>query len=95
VDTKHPWHLGVETVTGEKIYVEQEIGDIIIYKGSDLYHWRDAYQGSEQINAFMFYVRSNGPRAELKFDTRPLLGMGSQTRKLTSEQQWDKFSNQR
>jgi len=92
VDPSYKWHLGVETVRGEKLYVEQEIGDIILYKGNELYHWRDAYQGSEQINAFMFYVRANGPRSELKFDTRPLLGMNSKSRKLTSEEQYAKFS---
>jgi hypothetical protein len=92
VDPKHKWHLGVETVRGEKLYVEQEIGDIILYKGNELYHWRNAYQGSEQINAFMFYVRANGPRSELKFDTRPLLGMNSNSRNLTSEEQYAKFS---
>ena len=92
VDPNYKWHLGVETIRGEKLYVEQEVGDIILYKGNELYHWRDAYPGSEQINAFMFYVRANGPRSELKFDTRPLLGMNSKSRKLTSEEQYAKFS---
>jgi hypothetical protein len=91
-DPNYKWHLGVETIHGEKLYIEQEVGDIILYKGNELYHWRDAYQGSEQINAFMFYVRANGPRSELKFDTRPLLGMNSKSRKLTSEEQYAKFS---
>ncbi len=92
-ESNHPWHLGVETVRGEKIYVEQEVGDIILYKGNDLYHWRDAYTGNEQINAFMFYVKANGSRSELKFDTRPLLGMNSHSRRLNSEEQWEKFSS--
>lgn len=93
VDYDHKWHLGVETIKGEKIYIEQEPGDIILYKGNDVYHWRDAYSGTEQINAFMFYVRANGPKAELKYDTRPLLGMHSSSKIMTSEEQWEKFNS--
>jgi len=91
VEKNNPWYLGVETIRGEKVYVEQEPGDILLYKGSEIRHWRDPYQGTEQINAFMFYVKANGPRAELKYDTRPLLGMNSETRRMSSEEQWTKY----
>jgi hypothetical protein len=91
VEIDNPWHLGIETIRGETLYVEQEPGDIILYKGNELKHWRNPYKGTEQINAFMFYVKANGPRAELKYDTRPLLGMGSHSRRMTSEQQWEKY----
>jgi hypothetical protein len=63
-----------------------------MYKGHELPHWRNPYHGNEQINAFMFYVRANGLRADLKYDTRPQLGLNSNTRKLTSEQQWEIYN---
>jgi hypothetical protein len=85
------WNLGIETLNGENIYIDQDPGDIIVYRGNDLYHWRDPYHGKEQINAFMFYVRANGEKAELKYDTRPMLGMPSTSRRLTSEQQFEKY----
>lgn len=91
VDTTVPnWPLGVETKNGI-INVEQEPGDIIIYKGHELPHWREPYHGHEHINAFMFYVRANGPRKELKYDTRKLLGMSPQSRRMSSEEQWAKY----
>lgn len=90
VDKNVSWPLGVETKDGI-IDVFQEPGDIIIYKGNDLPHWRKSFQGFEHINAFMFYVRANGPRQELKYDTRKILGLPPHTRKLTSEEQWLKY----
>jgi hypothetical protein len=92
VDPNFPnWYLGVETKDGTVIKVEQKPGDIIIYEGHKLPHWRDPYQGHEHINAFMFYVCANGDRSELKYDTRPALGMSPQSRRLSSEEQWAKY----
>lgn len=88
-----PWPINFETADGKVLSLEQKPGDIVMYKGNDLPHWRDTYQGHEQINAFMFYVRANGARAELKYDTRPMLGLHSGTRKLTSERQFELYNN--
>jgi hypothetical protein len=91
IDTNYPnWPLWVETKEGI-IAVQQEPGDIIIYEGHNLPHWREEYKGFEHINAFMFYVRANGTRSELKYDTRPALGMSPQSRRLNSEEQWAKY----
>lgn len=92
--TNEKWNLGVETIEGDKIYIDQDPGDIMIYRGNDLFHWRDPYKGKEQINCFMFYVMANGPKKELKYDTRPLLGMHSNSRLLNSEEQFKRFPTQ-
>ena len=81
----------METLEGEKKYIVQEPGDAVLYKGNELFHWRDPYQGTEQINAFFFFVRAKGPKAVLKYDTRPMLGMGPETRKWDSDKQWKLF----
>jgi hypothetical protein len=91
VDPNHKWNIGIQTVTGEEVYVDQSPGDIIVYRGNELFHWRDPYPGTEQINAFFFYVRKNGNRSELKYDTRPALGMGTSSRTLNSEEQFKKY----
>lgn len=93
VDQNHKWNIGVKTIHGENIYIDQSPGDIVIYKGNELEHWRDSYTGTEQINAFFFYVRKNGNRAELKYDTRPHLGLPTNTRQFDSEEQFQKFRN--
>lgn len=58
---------------GELRKVDLEPGDVVIYSGSRIPHWREKYTGREQINAFMQYVFANGPYRDLKYDTRPYL----------------------
>lgn len=92
VDDKVQWPLGFELDSGEILEVFQKPGDIVIYDGSKLPHWRKRFSGKEHINAFMFYVMADGDRSELKYDTRPYLGYGPHTRSLDSEQQFEKFN---
>lgn len=91
VDQNVSWPLGIEDSKGNKIYVNQQPGDLIIYKGTELKHWRDMYLGTKQISAFFFYVRKNGPKSILKYDTRPMLGLPTSACKISVEQQWDMF----
>jgi hypothetical protein len=58
--------------------VEQQPGDLIVYRGCEVEHWRDPFQaeyGSYQIQAFFHYIDKNGPYyPEYAFDKRPGLG---------------------
>ena len=66
----------------EPIYMDgnpcvMEPGDIVIYRGCDLAHWRDPFNAPEDswhIQAFFHYVDANGPYPEFKWDRRPMLG---------------------
>jgi hypothetical protein len=63
------------------------IGDAVMYRGCDIYHWREAYkEGKWQAQVFLHYVDQNGPHAEWKYDKRESLGLsktdGSQTNQL-------------
>lgn len=91
VDPKYPWHLQMKTKDGNTMIVDQEPGDAVMYYGNDMPHWRDIYSGTEQINAFFFFVRANGPRSILRYDTRPMLGMPSSSRRWDSEKQNELF----
>lgn len=51
-----------------------EPGDMIVYKGDRLLHWRLQYEGKRHCQAFMHYVDQEGPHAELKYDGRVVLG---------------------
>jgi hypothetical protein len=57
-------------------------GDICIYKGSELIHWREKYQGNKQTQAFLFYVDTEGLFSWMKYDTRPALGMPNGAKKV-------------
>lgn len=61
--------------------VPQDPGDIIIYKGCEIEHWRDSFdagEGSWQVQAFFHYINKDGPYyPEYAFDRRQGLGWGS------------------
>jgi len=63
----------------------QEPGDLIIYRGCEVEHWRekfDASYGSYQVQAFFHYIDKNGPYyPAFKYDKRPGLGRKAETRR--------------
>ena len=51
-------------------------GDMIIYSGCELEHWREPFQGKLCGQVFLHYNHANGPFAKTNlFDKRPLLGI--------------------
>jgi hypothetical protein len=65
-----PWPIFME---GKKILLNA--GDIAIYKGCEVKHWREPYTGNQQIQLFLHYVDANGIYKDFKFDKRILLGI--------------------
>ena len=54
------------------------IGDMLVYSGCELEHWRNPFQGNTCGQVFLHYNHKNGPFAEKnKFDKRPMLGIPS------------------
>ena len=51
-------------------------GDMLIYKGCDLEHWREAFKGKDCVQTFLHYNRASKPNNN-KFDGRPFLGLPS------------------
>ncbi len=71
-DPKDSWPIYMDDVE-IKLYP----GDMVIYKGCDLKHWRDTLEVDPsiwQVQAFMHYVDADGPNAEFKFDQRESIG---------------------
>ena len=53
-----------------------DVGDMLVYSGCDLEHWREPFKGNTCGQVFLHYNHVNGPFAEKnKFDGRPLLGV--------------------
>ena len=73
VDQDGPdWPISID---GEPVTLKP--GDIAIYNGHKLRHWRETYEGKRQIQVFFHYVDQNGPNAIYKYDQRPVLGLGN------------------
>lgn len=59
---------------GNKIVMN--IGDAVLYKGMEKWHWREKYEGDENtwlVQVFLHYVDANGSHAEWKYDKREYL----------------------
>lgn len=68
------WPLVIEHQQQEYSF-NLELGDAVIYSGRNDWHWRiESFQGTEQIQAFLQYVKQTGNNSDLKYDGRPLLG---------------------
>jgi len=60
------------------IKIELNPGDMLIYKGELLEHWREAFEGEHCGQVFLHYNNVNSPDSEKnKYDTRPHLGLPS------------------
>jgi hypothetical protein len=71
-----PIFMGNNEDKSEATEVKMEIGDAVMYRGCDIYHWREAYkEGKWQAQVFLHYVDQNGPHAEWKYDKRESLGL--------------------
>lgn len=75
-----PWDIWFQDLTGNRFPILLEPGDLIVYKGDVLPHWRNTYNGNRQVQAFLHFIDSEGPYKEFLFDKRPYLGFPSNTR---------------
>jgi len=58
------------------IRVDLKVGDMLIYSGCELEHWREPFQGNVCSQVFLHYNHANGPFAKTNlFDKRPMLGV--------------------
>ena len=66
------------------IYLEPDIeinlnqGDMLMYRGCELEHWREPFEGKDCAQVFLHYNDASGKDAENnKYDRRPMIGLPS------------------
>ena len=65
---------GEEGKEGVKVILEQ--GDMLVYKGCDVEHWREAFEGENCGQVFLHYNDASDEKAEQnKYDGRLFLGL--------------------
>ena len=64
------------------IKVDLKPGDMLVYRGIELEHWREKFKGKECVQVFLHYNNRKTPGAKKnKFDKRPHLGLPDWFRK--------------
>ena len=71
--TQHSWPLALN-IDEKKTDIALNYGDILLFKGHETEHWRDAFTGQWFVSAIFGFVEQNGPYAFQKYDQRSALG---------------------
>jgi hypothetical protein len=74
-----PIYLEPSGKTGKKgIKVDLKQGDMLVYSGCELEHWRKKFKGKECVQVFLHYNNRKTPGSkDNMFDKRPHLGLPS------------------
>ena len=74
-----PIYLEPSGEVGKKgIKVDLKPGDMLVYSGCELEHWRNKFRGKECVQVFLHYNNRKTPGAkDNMFDKRPHLGLPS------------------
>lgn len=70
-----PWDIHFIDKGNVARTISLAVGDMCIYQGYELEHWREPYQGHKQLQAFLHYVEVEGNFSHYKYDTRSVLGL--------------------
>ena len=70
-----PWDIWFKSLDGREFPIWLEPGDVLVYKGDVLPHWRNPYGGQRQCQAFLHYVDKFGKYRDYKYDRRPYIGL--------------------
>ena len=71
-----PWPIYLDPTEKKNqkgLKVDLKPGDMLVYSGCDLEHWREAFKGEVCVQVFLHYNRKN--KKSLKYDGRLHLGM--------------------
>lgn len=78
-DRDYRWPMYVDETggfnnKGHPIYLNP--GDMIVYRGCEIEHWREKFEGNNHAQVFLHYNNVNGPYKDYcKYDARPHLGL--------------------
>jgi len=68
-EASRPWPIFLE-LDDQSTPVELLPGDAIAYRGTELKHWRERFEGVRHAGVFLHYVDRDGPYADWKYDKR-------------------------
>lgn len=71
-DSNYSWPIFMD---GNEVHLKP--GDLVIYRGCDLSHWRNQFVYPDEVwhvQGFFHFVDANGPYSDFKFDKRKSIG---------------------
>ena len=78
-DEKYAWPIWLDNTGGaneEGKPVVMNPGDMLVYRGCDIEHWREPFLGNNHAQVFLHFNDKQGPLGDnCQFDARPSLGL--------------------
>lgn len=68
------WPMFIKDMNGQELPAALEPGDMIIYRGCEVEHWREEFKGLNQAQVFLHYNIVDG-KFNYKFDGRSDIGL--------------------
>jgi len=84
-DGKYVWPIYFDE--NKEIAVNLNQGELAVYKGCEIAHWRKPFKGNWHVQVFLHYVDANGPYKDHAFDGRPGLGHSAETKQQGNQHQ--------
>jgi len=81
LNTQFPWPIFMGSEHGR---IDMIQGDLVVYKGCDVEHWRPPLKAKENewvVQLFIHYTDADGPYKHLKYDGRSKLGTPAEEKK--------------
>lgn len=72
-DSKPIWPIFMDEE--KEIAISLDVGELVVYKGCDVVHWRPPFKGEWHVQVFFHYVDANGPYKDHVRDGRPDFGV--------------------
>jgi len=72
-DSKPVWPIFADEFKQTAVTLDK--GDMMVYKGCELLHWREEFKGKWHVQVFLHYVDANGPYKDHYRDGRPEFGV--------------------
>ena len=74
------WPIYIDPTGGDNVptgnRVDLKVGDMLVYSGCELEHWREAFEGNVCVQTFLHYNDAQGRFGQENiFDKRPMLGI--------------------
>tara|TARA_R110000787_G_scaffold101972_1_gene207730 strand:+ start:2976 stop:3596 length:621 start_codon:yes stop_codon:yes gene_type:complete len=70
------WPIFLKKKKSKKIKISLKEGDLLVYKGAEIEHWRDPFMGDNCTQVFLHYSPADKKNIEsTKYDKRKFVGM--------------------
>lgn len=76
-DSKPVWPIFVDEE--KEIPISLDVGELVVYRGCEVVHWRTEFKGKWHVQVFLHYVDANGPYKDQVRDGRPDFGVQKQS----------------